>query len=405
MFSIFRKRITRWYHNGKRISAEEARILRAKGETPQKKTETSNRWYIRLRLPDGRYKDYPGYTDKAATLSLAPRLIRQLEREEAGLASPEENNLLLPLDVLLDDFRKELASRGRTTKHIALTLSRIHRLFQQAGIKLLKDIRPQIVRDTLLRLNTSTETRNHYLTAIKSFSRWLWRTGRLAQDPLAGLSRWNPEPDRRVIRRALSLEELAQLIRTTETSSRTFRGLTGSDRASLYLLAAYSGLRASELASLTSAELVLHEDPPRVTVLAAYAKNRRQDTIPLPVEVAQYLQKWLRSRPIIPGPGVRLWPGTWARRAAVMIRQDLLEAGIAPESPAGRLDFHSLRVTYATLLARAGVNLQTAQALMRHADPKLTARTYTKLRLPDLSETVSLLSCLPLENGQQCASR
>jgi integrase len=40
-------------------------------------------------------------------------------------------------------------------------------------------------------------------------------------------------------------------------------------------------------------------------------------------------------------------------------------------------------LTYATLLARAGVSLVQAQRLMRHSDPKLTANIYTRLRLDD----------------------
>ena len=43
------------------------------------------------------------------------------------------------------------------------------------------------------------------------------------------------------------------------------------------------------------------------------------------------------------------------------------------------VDFHSLRVTFNTLMARAGVSLAQRQALMRHSDPKLTANVYTRL--------------------------
>ena len=50
-----------------------------------------------------------------------------------------------------------------------------------------------------------------------------------------------------------------------------------------------------------------------------------------------------------------------------------------------------MRVTNATLLAKVGVNFQTAQALMRHSDPKLTAKTYTKLGITDLGAVVSYL--------------
>lgn len=75
-----------------------------------------------------------------------------------------------------------------------------------------------------------------------------------------------------------------------------------------------------------------------------------------------------------------------------MIRRDLTEAGIDAERHGQRADFHALRSTYATSLARVGVNLQTAEALLRHSDPKLTARTYTKLGITDLAGAVAGLT-------------
>jgi len=55
------------------------------------------------------------------------------------------------------------------------------------------------------------------------------------------------------------------------------------------------------------------------------------------------------------------------------------------------LDFHALRVTYGTALARAGVRLQVAQRLMRHSTPVLTANVYTRLELHDLRGAVESL--------------
>ena len=53
---------------------------------------------------------------------------------------------------------------------------------------------------------------------------------------------------------------------------------------------------------------------------------------------------------------------------------------------AGKLDFHSLRYTFATKLARKGVSKRLAQELMRHSDPKLTANIYTDAN-PSSSES------------------
>ena len=66
--------------------------------------------------------------------------------------------------------------------------------------------------------------------------------------------------------------------------------------------------------------------------------------------------------------------------------------GSAYEDSDGRfLDFHALRVTYGTSLARAGVRLQTAQRLLRHSTPVLTANVYTRLELHDLRGAVERL--------------
>jgi len=405
MAYIFKKVITRWLCQGERVTAAKAKRLIKQGKPVEKVKEQSRKWYIRLRLPNGQVREFPGYTDKKATLAYAAELERDAERLAAGVIRPADRFLREPVEHHLADFQRDLQARGRTPKHITLTLSRIRKVFSLAHVETLGDIRPQAIRDAILSLEVSTETRNHHLVACKAFSRWLWKHGKLADDPLAGLSRWNAEVDRRVKRRALTADELRRLMEATERSPRVFRGLTGRDRAALYLLASYSGFRASELASLTRGALALDSNPPTVTVEAAYAKNKRQDTIPLPADVAGYLRHWLSARPTIPAPATRLWPGTWYMKAANMIALDLEEAGIPVETESGRLDFHSLRGTYATLLARVGVNLQTAQALMRHSDPKLTARTYTKLGITDLGETVRRLDvALPTRSGDDQAN-
>ncbi len=71
-------------------------------------------------------------------------------------------------------------------------------------------------------------------------------------------------------------------------SLNTFRGLSGIDRSALYTLAAVSGFRASELASLTPAAFALADDPPTVTLSADNAKNGHTAVQPLPPLVADH---------------------------------------------------------------------------------------------------------------------
>ena len=52
-------------------------------------------------------------------------------------------------------------------------------------------------------------------------------------------------------------------------------------------------------------------------------------------------------------------------------------------------DFHALRATYITKLARANVPVKTAQTLARHSDPKLTLNTYATMTITDLTAAVA----------------
>jgi len=73
---------------------------------------------------------------------------------------------------------------------------------------------------------------------------------------------------------------------------------------------------------------------------------------------------------------------------------DLAAAGIAKRDSQGRtVDVHSLRHTFATLLARNGVSPSVAQKLMRHSDIRLTINTCTHL---DLDDTTNAVAALPV---------
>ncbi len=384
MATIFRRGIVRYLADGRRVTAAEARKPAREGRPVEKRTVRSRRWYIRYRRPDGRLREVRGYTDRMATLALAVELQRNAAREVAGQTTPADRHLADPVDRHLADYLSDMAACGRTAEYLDKAGSRIRAVLAAAGIKRLVELDATRVQAALAALrgrNVALETANHYLVAAKGFTRWLWRQGRLSADVLAGLRRWNPDVDRRVLRRPLWSEELGRLVRTAEASVKAFRGLDGRARAALYLTAAGTGLRARELATLTYGHVLLDAEWPRVLVEAAYSKNRWQDVLPLPPQVADYLRAWLAGRPTVPtDPAARrLWPGTWWLRAASRLRADLAAAGIKYQTPSGRADFDSLRAAYATLLARRGVNFQTAQALLRHSDPKLTARTYTKL--------------------------
>ena len=176
------------------------------------------------------------------------------------------------------------------------------------------------------------------------------------------------EPTR--VRRALTADELSRLVASA-----------GRGRGPAYLLAATTGLRRSELASLTWEDVDL--EAATVRVRAASAKNRREAVLPLPAGTVAVLGR-LRGDEQLPTARVlRSVPNT------TTMRKDLTRARIPVATPDGVVDFHALRVTYGTLLARAGVSLAQAQKLMRHSTPVLTANVYVKLQMDDAREAVA----------------
>ena len=256
---------------------------------------------------------------------------------------------------------------------------------------------PRATVEALRSLRTrgrSIKTSNLYLDAIKQFAAWLVQDRRAADNPLAHLSGGNVKLDRRHDRRPLPLEELRPIFQAARGSACTFRGMSGPDRVALYSTACVNGFRAEELASLRPAAFDLDGDPPTVTLSAENAKNGRTAVQPLPPDIAAALRGYLAGRPA----DQPVWPGTWCKKAAEMLRIDLDAAGVpyAVEGPDGPLyaDFHALRHSFIAMLDRSGATLKEAMQLARHSDPKLTMAVYGRAQLHDLGEAVRRLPAL-----------
>jgi len=235
----------------------------------------------------------------------------------------------------------------------------------------------------------SVRTANAYVQAVKQFTRWAVRVGLLAEDPLVGLGTLgNPEKDRRLERRALTRDELAKLIATT-TGSDSRDGMSGDERALLYLVACSTGLRRKELMTLRIADLDLANiEDAAIVVRASNAKNGRAARLPLNSAIAAGLARMTDGAAVT----ARVFhiPKHW--RAADMLRADLTAAEIdATDAQGRRVDFHALRTTFGTNLARNGVSLPMAQKLMRHSDPRLTANVYTVLSDEDARQAIAAL--------------
>jgi integrase len=357
-------------------------------------------------------------------------MLADLLRDAAS--GPVRKHARRPLAEHLEDFRAHLESRGNTAKHVRTTLTRLQTPFDGCGFKRLADLDADRVagwlKDERDAGRLAIQTSNYYVAACRQFGTWLVRSRRLPANPLAHLDKLNADTDVRRERRALSAGELARLVDAADRSGETFRGLTGRDRAMLYRVAVYTGLRASELASLTEASFDFTADPPTVTVEAAYSKRRRKDVLPIHPDLTTRLRVWFTERRESGGANVvpihgraadaPLWPGTWPERAARMLRADLQAARAAwlEEAPEGSderqqreksvflcpvdddgrvFDFHGTRHQFISTLVQSGVHPKVTKELARHSTITLTMDRYAHVGLVDLTAALDMLPALP----------
>ena len=390
-----------------------------KGTPGAKRTrEKSKTFRGRYRGADGKPRTVSLCDDQDAAETMLNELVTRAKREARGDIDPFEDHRKRPLAEHVEGFRSFLESKGGTAAHVALTVQRLSAVVDGCKFKKLSDLnagrvsgwladrrKPKTDKEGHDVAGLSVASSNHYLVAVKSFGHWLVKDRRGPENPFAHLSRMNARVDVRHERRALTQKELGGLIGAVEKSDETFRGLDGSTRAMLYRVAAMTGLRASELASLTPASFDLAADMPTVTLEAAYSKHRREDVLPLHPDLAARLRQWLsererqqddqrvtlslhRAADVKPE---RLFPGTWSERAYKMLRNDLEAAGIPYVTADGIADFHSLRHTFISNLAACGIHPKLAQQLARHSTIALTMDRYTHLGLIDMNSALESL--------------
>ena len=230
---------------------------------------------------------------------------------------------------------------------------------------------------------------------MKSFCRWAVADRRIAASPIEHLKPMNAKKvrsEQRRKRRALSVDEVRKLLQTSLRGPER-DGMSGLERAMLYRLAAETGLRSSELRSLTGDSFVLEGPEPLVFVQGSSTKNKEPASIPLRIETACDLASFFEGK----NPDSPAFPMPRKDRIAQMLRADLREAGIpyGQSSEKEIVDFHSLRHTCGTLLSASGVHPKLIQRIMRHSSITLTMDRYTHAfredevaaiaKLPDLA--------------------
>lgn len=215
--------------------------------------------------------------------------------------------------------------------------------------------------------------RAHIVTAVRCLLRWALLNGQLDRDLSAGILK--PAGTKRSLPRGVGRDQVASLLSACDPAT----PIGARDRALLLILVRL-GLRAGEAARLRLDDIDWTRGQLKVT------GKGREHTLPLPVDVGQALEAWLRLRPPaldravfvrIKAPRKKM---TTSGISGVIARVSGL-AGIDP------IYAHRLRHTAAMDVLAAGGTLAEAKELLGHAYT-VTTMAYAKVDLTSLRELV-----------------
>ena len=333
-------------------------------------------------------------TNRSAAEIILARYVAEVDRIRAGVATREELSKAHVRHITLDDalkrFRTKMTASGNTTEHVNKTEQRILRLCNETKIDTIAKIRRETIErwiaSEIQKKILSPSSINHYITAIKSFVKYVVDIELLPSNPLKSIRKINEAVGQRKIRRAMTDEEVERLLQAAETRQCRSKE-KANERSLVYRLLLGTGLRSTELSLLTPSQIDFTRN--RLTIEAAKTKNKKADVLPIRADLVLSVKKWVETHGIKPQERIFHYNMDSIRRS---LYQDLRVAGIERVGSDGRsIDVHSLRKTFGTMLARAGVPLTTVQRLMRHSTPLLTAKLYIDVDPLDMTQALDKL--------------
>jgi len=280
---------------------------------------------------------------------------------------------------------------------------------QKCGVKLLEQVELELVRGFLnyrrYERGNNPTTLYHAACALKGLFSFLAEQGYLKHNPLQELKvkRLHTVTATNVP----SPAEMEALLKTAQQEvdncrkQNTLRGkelLLATRNRAILLLLCTTGLRSSELLSLTLEQLDYSQGCVRVLGKgnSRYAKKERKVFLGNPKTV-DALAAYLRLRPKGYGPRLFL-----TRNGLPMSPQDLRRivkkyaelAGLSQEYPP-----HKLRAGFASMLVSQGIDPLTLKELMGHDSIKTTLKCYTSLDEEHLRNVWK--NCNPLSRLRQ----
>lgn len=211
-----------------------------------------------------------------------------------------------------------------------------------------------------------------YLSAARSFYRFLLRQTQVSANPFVGIPA--PRTARR-LPKVLSVEQAEIMVSIPGDHNR----LAVRDRAVLELMYS-SGLRLAELVALNVNDLDFHDGLVRVT-----GKGAKTRVVPVGSKALTALQAWLELRRGWPTKSeTALFVGQQGRRLGPRAVQKRLDYWAKRQLPGTPVHPHMLRHSFASHLLESSADLRAVQELLGHSDIA-TTQIYTHVDFQQLA--------------------
>jgi len=337
-------------------------------------------WYVVFNNYRGKQRWVKGYTDKRESQALANRLEDEKTKLKRGDIDPRHEQRKIdrakPVEDHIKEYRAALQAKGNLPNHVAYVVSDIRAFFSASGVThAAAATRPMMDQWVLVRMNAGVDSRstiNRRVGSVKAFLKHLHAVGTLTDYVLYKFPKLATAGHERRKRRALEVDEQAKLLATT----------SDPERRELYRFCLGTGARHSACVDLKVRDVHFDE---RTIELRAKDKGHQKPkyTIPLHHKLLPMLTRRCENKGR--DDSVLVVPPT--RDAAKLVRADCESAGIDTDS----IDFHALRHTFITTLAKATIHPNVVQALAGHADIKTTLNFYTHFKRSDERDALNII--------------
>jgi len=328
----------------------------------------NQRWYIYFYKPDGkRTSKSTGTTIKKEATKYLVKFQRELQEKE--------NQKFIPIKMkeYFFNFLKysESFHSSKTQAAYKTTLKYMEKHF---GDIYLSELNPQLIEEYLhkrLKDNSIFVARRELANLSCVFNRAI-RDGYLLANPCKGIRKYR-------------LPERLPLFYTEEDFEKLINAIDDDDIKDLTIFAVNTGLRQMELITLEWRQINFNERLLTLDNRTHLTKGKRVHTLPINKNAFDILLKRRKRKGKLENIFTYRNEVIKQDNFSKLYKKFILAAKLNP-----KLNFHSLRHTFASRLVQKGVSIYTVSKLLCHADIK-TTQIYSHLRSDDLRTAVKFL--------------